>query len=90
MNYIKDNSTKESVPSLANKYKKPSQFSKKEYGDYQTPLLFARKVIEYAISKYDINPELIIEPTCGVGNFIKHHNINFEIGSPTKIKTIYF
>ena len=71
MNYIKDNSTKESVPSLANKYKKPSQFSKKEYGDYQTPVLFARKVIEYAISKYDINPELIIEPTCGVGNFIK-------------------
>jgi len=48
-----------------------SPFSKKEYGDYQTPLLFARKVIEYALNKYDINPELIIEPTCGVGNFIK-------------------
>ena len=71
MNYIKDNSTNESVSPLVNKYKKHSQFSKKEYGDYQTPLLFARKVIEYALNKYDINPELIIEPTCGVGNFIK-------------------
>lgn len=45
-------------------------FSKKEYGDYQTPIFFAKKVIEYALDYYNINPDLIIEPTCGVGNFI--------------------
>ncbi len=48
-----------------------SPFSKKEYGDYQTPLLFAKKVLNYSIKKFNINPDLIIEPTCGVGNFIK-------------------
>lgn len=48
-----------------------SPFSKKEYGDYQTPLIFAKKVIEYALKNFKINPDLIIEPTCGVGNFIK-------------------
>lgn len=46
-------------------------FSKKEYGDYQTPVLFAKKVIDYSLNKFNINPDLIIEPTCGVGNFIK-------------------
>lgn len=48
-----------------------SPFSRKEYGDYQTPLIFARKVLEYSSNKFNINPDLIIEPTCGVGNFIK-------------------
>lgn len=46
-------------------------FSKKEYGDYQTPVLFAKKVIEYSLKNFKINPDLIIEPTCGVGNFIR-------------------
>lgn len=46
-------------------------FSKKEYGDYQTPLIFAKKVLEYAQENFRINPDLIVEPTCGVGNFIR-------------------
>ncbi len=49
----------------------PKVNSKKEYGDYQTPLDFAMKVLEVAVDKYNLSPDLIIEPTCGVGNFIK-------------------
>lgn len=48
-----------------------SPFSKKEYGDYQTPLIFAKKVLDYVQNNFVLNPKLIIEPTCGVGNFIK-------------------
>ena len=48
-----------------------SPFSKKEYGDYQTPMIFAKKVLEYSMKRFNINPDLIIEPTGGVGNFIK-------------------
>ncbi|AWX32642.1 class I SAM-dependent methyltransferase [Methanosphaera sp. BMS] len=45
--------------------------SKKEYGDYQTPQYFANKVVKYVKEKLEYEPDLIIEPTCGVGNFIK-------------------
>lgn len=44
--------------------------SKKEYGDYQTPLYFAYEVIKYVQDKYVISPDLIVEPTCGTGNFV--------------------
>ena len=47
------------------------KFNKKEYGDYQTPLFFTKEVLHYCINKYEINPDVIIEPTCGIGNFIK-------------------
>jgi hypothetical protein len=43
---------------------------KKEYGDYQTPYDFAYQVCEYLKNELNINPINIIEPTCGVGNFI--------------------
>lgn len=44
---------------------------KKEFGDYQTPRDFADKVCEYLYSYLKINPKLILEPTAGIGNFIK-------------------
>lgn len=40
-----------------------------EYGDFQTNLELANKVTSYLFDK-NINPEIIIEPTCGKGNFI--------------------
>ena len=43
---------------------------RKEFGDYQTPLDFAEKVCEYLKNYIDINPKVVIEPTCGIGNFI--------------------
>ena len=44
---------------------------KREYGDYQTPLDFAQKVCTYLKNCRNIKPSAIIEPTCGIGNFLK-------------------
>lgn len=44
---------------------------RKEYGDYQTPTDFAFLIINYIYSIFKIRPDLIIEPTCGKGNFLK-------------------
>jgi hypothetical protein len=43
---------------------------KVEYGDYQTPVDLAEKICCKLI-ELGINPDIIVEPTCGVGNFIK-------------------
>ena len=47
-----------------------TQADKRIFGDYQTPLEFSDDVCAYL--KYDlgINPEVVIEPTCGFGNFL--------------------
>lgn len=42
---------------------------KKEYGDYQTPLNLAKEICG-KLKLMGISPETIIEPTCGLGNFI--------------------
>ena len=44
---------------------------KKEFGDYQTPVSFAEEVCLLLKSKTDFVPDLILEPTCGVGNFLR-------------------
>lgn len=44
---------------------------KKEFGDYQTPLAFAQKVCAYLKDERDLSPFIVIEPTCGVGNFLE-------------------
>ncbi len=43
---------------------------KKEYGDFQTPLDLAERVLEFLHSSLISPPETIIEPTCGLGSFI--------------------
>lgn len=48
-----------------------SGIKKKEYGDYQTPPEFALLVLNYINSIFEIKPDIIIEPTCGKGNFLK-------------------
>jgi hypothetical protein len=40
-----------------------------EYGDFQTPVKLAEKICLY-FKNSGINPEIIIEPTSGLGNFI--------------------
>lgn len=44
---------------------------KKEFGDYQTPLEFCQKVCDY-IKRHAFasNTSAILEPTCGIGNFL--------------------
>jgi len=43
--------------------------TKIEYGDFQTPLELAEKVCQKLL-ELGVNPDVIVEPTCGVGNFI--------------------
>lgn len=45
---------------------------KKEYGDYQTPEYFSLAVCQYLKNERRITPSVIIEPTCGIGSFIKN------------------
>lgn len=44
---------------------------KREYGDYQTPIDFAERVCMYLKENRHIEPSAILEPTCGVGNFLR-------------------
>ena len=43
---------------------------KVEYGDFQTPLELAERICQQ-LSELGISPDVIVEPTCGVGNFIE-------------------
>lgn len=43
---------------------------KKEFGDYQTPEFFAKMVCKILRDKLNLNPNVVIEPTSGLGNFI--------------------
>ncbi|MDR3304425.1 MAG: hypothetical protein LBS85_00120 [Clostridiales Family XIII bacterium] len=52
-------------------------YEQKEYGDYQTPPEFAEKVCGYIHDTIKVQPTMIIEPTCGVGNFLKGSNTVF-------------
>ncbi|MDJ0660803.1 MAG: SAM-dependent methyltransferase [Crocosphaera sp.] len=50
---------------------------KTEYGDFQTPLVLTEKICKELV-KLKVFPNIIIEPTCGVGNFIESSSIYFE------------
>ncbi|NJL20766.1 MAG: class I SAM-dependent methyltransferase [Leptolyngbyaceae cyanobacterium SM1_3_5] len=50
--------------------------AKVEYGDYQTPIELANLVCQKLI-ELNVNPDFIIEPTCGVGSFIKAASRSF-------------
>lgn len=44
--------------------------NKWQFGDFQTPKELARKVVQVLKKNHTIEPNLIIEPTCGKGTFI--------------------
>jgi len=48
-----------------------------EYGDFQTNIDLANKVARH-LAKRNISPEIVIEPTCGKGNFIIASLSNFK------------
>lgn len=48
---------------------------KREYGDYQTPEYYSLEICKYLKEKRNINPSVVIEPTCGKGSFIKSSSI---------------
>ncbi|MFO5493737.1 MAG: SAM-dependent methyltransferase [Cuspidothrix sp.] len=51
-----------------------------EYGDFQTPLELAEKICHKLIS-LNISPNVIFEPTCGIGNFIKASTTLFNLAN---------
>jgi hypothetical protein len=51
--------------------------NRSEYGDFQTNFKLALSV-SALIKKKGISPEVIIEPTCGIGNFVLAALQNFE------------
>jgi hypothetical protein len=50
---------------------------KLEYGDFQTPLELAEKIC-HKLLKLNVNPDIIVEPTCGIGNFIQASAYSFQ------------
>jgi hypothetical protein len=43
--------------------------TKKEFGDWQTPIGLAERVVTLVSELYGV-PECVVEPTCGVGTFL--------------------
>jgi hypothetical protein len=41
-----------------------------QFGDFQTPAELSRKVVHVLKSNHNVDPDVIIEPTCGKGSFI--------------------
>lgn len=54
-----------------------TQEARNEYGDWQTSFEFACLVCRY-LKHQGVNPQIIIEPTCGKGNFIKAAIVTFD------------
>lgn len=54
-----------------------TQEARNEYGDWQTSYEFACLVCRYLI-RQGVNPQVVIEPTCGKGNFIKAAIATFD------------
>lgn len=44
---------------------------KRELGDYQTPDAFAETICRFLKEKEQLTPQLILEPTCGRGSFLR-------------------
>ena len=49
-----------------------------QFGDFQTPIELARRVVEALRRNHGINPEVVIEPTCGQGAFVLASYAGFE------------
>lgn len=48
---------------------------RREFGDYQTPREFAREICSFLKNGKRVRAEVVIEPTCGKGNFIQEATI---------------
>ena len=49
-----------------------------QFGDFQTPIDLARKVVEVLKRNHSISPDVVIEPTCGKGTFVSASDEGFE------------
>lgn len=55
--------------SLKSDPKRTRHADRTEYGDFQTNRTLANSVVQF-LSERNVNPSVVIEPTCGKGNFI--------------------
>ena len=62
---------------ISETYSLVEEIDRAEYGDFQTNDDLAHKAILHLVSK-NISPEIIVEPTCGKGNFIIASLNNFK------------
>ncbi len=44
--------------------------ARREFGDFQTPHKLSSQICEFLHVKRKLSPKIIVEPTCGVGNFL--------------------
>ena len=51
---------------------------KKELGDYQTPIEFAEIITSFVKNNIPFIPDIILEPTCGFGNFLESASKEFQ------------
>ena len=51
--------------------------NKIEYGDFQTPLGLTNKICSKLV-ELNVCPDIIVEPTCGIGNFIESSSYFFK------------
>ena len=52
---------------------------KREFGDYQTPIYFCEQVCDYLITSGIVDvPKAVLEPTCGIGNFLQTASKKFS------------
>lgn len=58
---------KDAISSTQNIVSEPDRT---EYGDFQTNINLAKSVTQFLKNQKKANPKLVIEPTCGKGNFI--------------------
>ena len=61
---------------------KITQNKKIEFGDFQTPIELASIVTQKLVS-LEVKPDIVIEPTCGIGNFLLTSSNTFK--SATKL-----
>lgn len=47
-----------------------------EFGDYQTPLPLANRICE-RLARLGVVPQTVVEPTCGIGAFVKASSTHF-------------
>lgn len=47
------------------------EYGGNELEDFQTPLFLTEQICEYLKNDLKISPNIIIEPSCGIGNFLK-------------------
>ncbi|HHV37681.1 MAG TPA: methyltransferase [Candidatus Cloacimonetes bacterium] len=50
----------------------------KQYGDYQTPTYFSKKIAQFIKNDLGYVPDTVIEPTCGTGSFIRATNETYD------------